>query len=373
MTPAEQFHPDSEPVADAADTQRRRPGPETEAIVRFDGVTKSFTTGKGRTKRDVTAVDDVTLDIRRGEIFGVIGYSGAGKSTLVRLINGLEPVTSGVVEVDGRRVDGRTENQLAPIRRDIGMIFQQFNLFTSRSVAGNVEYPLKQAGWSAADRRARVKELLEFVGLSERAGNYPEQLSGGQKQRVGIARALAANPKILLADESTSALDPETTQEVLALLRRANREFGITVVLITHEMDVVRSIADRVAVMDSGRVVEMGPTAQIFSAGQSPTTRRFVSTVVHAEPDAEELAHLRTRHDGRLVVLEIREGVDVGTVLSRAAAERGVGFRIVFGGVSVLQEQSFGSLTVELLGEPQAVEDTIARLAEATTVKEVSA
>ena len=165
----------------------------------------------------------------------------------------------------------------------------------------------------------------------------------------------------------------ETTQEVLSLLRRANREFGITVVLITHEMDVVRSIADRVAVMDSGCVVEMGPTAQIFSAGQSPTTRRFVSTVVHAEPDAEELAHLRARHDGRLVVLEIREGVDVGTVLSRAAAERGVGFRIVFGGVSVLQEQSFGSLTVELLGDPQAVEDTIARLAEATTVKEVSA
>lgn len=373
MTSTEDFHPESEPVADAADTQRRRPGAEVEAIVRFEDVTKSFITGKGQHKREVVAVDRVSLEIRRGEIFGVIGYSGAGKSTLVRLINGLEPITSGIVEVDGSRIDGRTEAQLAPIRHDIGMIFQQFNLFTSRTVAGNVEYPLKQAGWSATERRARVKELLEFVGLTERAGNYPEQLSGGQKQRVGIARALAANPKILLADESTSALDPETTQEVLALLRRANREFGITVVLITHEMDVVRSIADRVAVMDSGRVVELGPTVQIFSAPESPTTRRFVSTVVHAEPDTEELAHLRARHSGRLVVLDIREGVDVGAVLSRAAAERGVGFRIVFGGVSVLQEQSFGSLTVELTGDPAAVEDAIAELAQTTTVKEVSA
>mgnify|MGYP001028945820 CR=1 FL=1 len=373
MTSTEEFHPHSEPVADAAETGRRRPGAEVESIVRFEGVSKTFVTGKGRQQREVTAVDDVTLEIRRGEIFGVIGYSGAGKSTLVRLINGLEPVTSGVVEVDGRRVDGRTEAQLAPIRHDIGMIFQQFNLFTSRSVAGNVEYPLKQAGWPADRRRERVKELLAFVGLSERAGNYPEQLSGGQKQRVGIARALAANPKILLADESTSALDPETTQEVLALLRRANREFGITVVLITHEMDVVRAIADRVAVMDSGRVVELGPTVQIFSAPESPTTRRFVSTVVHAEPDTEELAHLRARHRGRLLVLDIREGVDVGSILSRAAAGRGVSFRIVFGGVSVLQEQSYGSLTVELTGDDRAVEDTIAELAQTTSVKEVSA
>lgn len=373
MTPTDQFHPESEPVPDAAEPARRRPGAQAPTIVRFEGVTKSFTTGRRKQQRVVTAVDDVSLEIRRGEIFGVIGYSGAGKSTLVRLINGLEPVTSGLVEVDGHRVDGRTEEQLAPIRRDIGMIFQQFNLFTSRSVAGNVEYPLKRAGWPTAKRKARVEELLRFVGLSERAGNYPEQLSGGQKQRVGIARALAANPKILLADESTSALDPETTQEVLGLLRRANREFGITVVLITHEMDVVRSIADRVAVMEDGRVVEMGPTVQIFAAPGEATTRRFVSTVVHTEPDAEELAHLRSESTGRLLVLEIREGIDVGTVLSRAAAQRSVMFRLVFGGVSVLQSQSYGSLTVELTGEPAAVAQTVTELSAVTTVKEVSA
>ncbi|KAA9393577.1 methionine ABC transporter ATP-binding protein [Kocuria coralli] len=356
----------------ATDNPLARPGEDAEVIVRFDGATKTFVTGKGKGRREVTAVDDVTLNIRRGEIYGVIGYSGAGKSTLVRMINGLEPATSGEIEVDGRRVDGRTEEQLAPIRRDIGMIFQQFNLFTSRTVAGNVEYPLIRAGWSKDKRKARVAELLQFVGLSERAGNYPEQLSGGQKQRVGIARALAAQPKILLADESTSALDPETTQEVLNLLRRANREFGITVVLITHEMDVVRSIADRVAVMDSGRVVEEGATAQVFSAPTTSTARKFVATVSHDEPDAEELAYLSEKRQGRLVVIDIRQGVDVGPVLSAAAA-RGVSFRIVFGGVSVLQKQSFGSLTVDLSGEPHVVDDAIEALSQVTTVKEVSA
>lgn len=356
----------------ATDSPMSRPGEDAEVIVRFENATKTFVTGKGKGRREVTAVEDVSLNIRRGEIYGVIGYSGAGKSTLVRMINGLEPATSGRIQVDGHQVDGRSEDQLAPVRRDIGMIFQQFNLFTSRTVAGNVEYPLIRAGWDKAKRKARVKELLQFVGLSERAGNYPEQLSGGQKQRVGIARALAAQPKILLADESTSALDPDTTQEVLGLLRRANREFGITVVLITHEMDVVRSIADRVAVMDSGRVIEEGPTARIFSRPQTETARRFVGTVSHDAPNPEELAHLTQHSQGRLVVVDVRDGVDVGSVLSSAAA-RGVRFRIVFGGVSVLQKQSFGSLTLDLAGETQAVEETIVALGQLTSVKEVSA
>ncbi|MDO4254980.1 MAG: methionine ABC transporter ATP-binding protein [Kocuria sp.] len=341
-------------------------------IVRFENATKAFVTGRGANRREVIAVDAVSLSIHQGEIYGVIGYSGAGKSTLVRMINGLEPATSGTIHVDGHRVDGRSEDQLAVVRREIGMIFQQFNLFTSRTVAGNIEYPLIRAGWDKAKRKARVAELLEFVGLSERAGNYPEQLSGGQKQRVGIARALAAQPKILLADESTSALDPGTTQEVLDLLRRANQEFGITVVLITHEMDVVRAIADRVAVMDNGRVIEEGTTAQIFSAPLTQTARRFVSTVSHDAPTQDELAYLSHHSQGRLVVVDIRDGVDIGPVLSTAAG-RGVSFRVVFGGVSVLQEQSFGSLTLDLAGDARAVEQAIADLAQLTTVKEVSA
>ena len=347
------------------------PATTAETLVRFQGVSKVFTTGSARRRRTVTAVDSVDLDIRRGEIFAVIGYSGAGKSTLVRLINGLEPVSSGSLEVAGQRVDGRTEAQLAPIRRDIGMIFQQFNLFTSRTVAGNVEYPLKRAGWKTAARRQRVAELLEFVGLTERAGNYPEQLSGGQKQRVGIARALATSPELLLADESTSALDPETTQEVLGLLRRVNRELGITIVLITHEMEVVRAVADRVAVMDAGRVVELGTTAEVFARPRAETTRRFVSSVMRTVPQEDELATLRAEHPGRLVLVDVTDRSRIGSVLS-AAARDGVEFDIAFGGVSILQSQSFGTLTLSLEGSDDAVSRTVDALRAVTTVQEVT-
>jgi len=347
------------------------PASTADALVRFKDVSKVFTTGSRRRPRTVTAVDSVNLEIRRGEVFAVIGYSGAGKSTLVRLINGLEPVTSGSLEVAGQRVDGRSETQLAPVRRDIGMIFQQFNLFTSRTVAGNIEYPLRRAGWKAEDRQARVAELLEFVGLTERAGNYPEQLSGGQKQRVGIARALATSPELLLADESTSALDPETTQEVLGLLRRVNRELGITIVLITHEMDVVRAVADRVAVMDGGRVVETGTTAEVFAHPQAETTRRFVSSVMRTVPREDELAKLRSEHPGRLVLVDIADRNRIGTALSEAARD-GVSFEIAFGGISILQSHTFGTLTLSLDGPEDAVSRAVEALRAVTTVQEVS-
>jgi len=347
------------------------PASTADALVRFKDVSKVFTTGSRRRPRTVTAVDSVNLEIRRGEVFAVIGYSGAGKSTLVRLINGLEPVTSGSLEVAGQRVDGRSETQLAPVRRDIGMIFQQFNLFTSRTVAGNIEYPLRRAGWKAEDRQARVAELLEFVGLTKRAGNYPEQLSGGQKQRVGIARALATSPELLLADESTSALDPETTQEVLGLLRRVNRELGITIVLITHEMDVVRAVADRVAVMDGGRVVETGTTAEVFAHPQAETTRRFVSSVMRTVPREDELAKLRSEHPGRLVLVDVADRNRIGTALSEAARD-GVSFEIAFGGISILQSHTFGTLTLSLDGPEDAVSRAVEALRAVTTVQEVS-
>src|SRR5690606_30424679 len=237
---------------------RHRPahqkGRTVSSIIEFRDVTKVFS---GR-RSTVTAVDHVSFSVEEGEIFAVIGYSGAGKSTLVRLINGLERVTSGELIVDGQDVVTMSESQMERKRRDVGMIFQQFNLFRSRTVAGNVAFPLKVAGWPRAEREARVAELLDFVGLLDRAHSYPDQLSGGQKQRVGIARALAARPKILLADESTSALDPETTQDVLRLLKQVNREIGVTVVVITHELEIVRAIADRVAILENGKVAEMG-------------------------------------------------------------------------------------------------------------------
>ena len=259
-------------------------GDSTEPMVVLDGVSKVF----GNGPKAVVAVDNVSLTINRGEIFAIIGYSGAGKSTLVRLINGLETTTSGTLTVGGFEISGKRDSELREARTNIGMIFQQFNLMNSRTVLGNVEFPLKIAGWSKKDRRARALEMLEFVGLADRADHYPNQLSGGQKQRVGIARALATNPALLLADESTSALDPETTHEVLALLKKVNRELGVTVVVITHEMDVVSAIADRVAVMESGRVVEQGNVYDVFSNPQTDVAKLFVATTVKLAPPARK-------------------------------------------------------------------------------------
>ena len=337
-------------------------------LIEFREVSKSFGSGANR----VTAVDAVTLSIARGEIFGIIGYSGAGKSTLVRLINALEPVTSGELLIDGVDVAQLSEAKLRRIRAGIGMIFQQFNLFRSRTVFGNVAYPLKVAGWPRADRRRRVAELLAFVGLTDKAWSYPDQLSGGQKQRVGIARALATNPKILLADESTSALDPETTADVLRLLARVNRELGVTIVVITHEMEVVRSIADRVAVLDAGRVIETGTVFDVFSDPQTETARRFVGTVLKNEPDEVEFERLRARHGGRLVTARVHDDGRLGAVLSDALATGGVRFEIVFGGISALQGKSFGSLTLELPGDDDAVDGLIADLRAITQVEEVA-
>ncbi|HTF47053.1 MAG TPA: ATP-binding cassette domain-containing protein, partial [Pseudonocardia sp.] len=203
-------------------------------VISFRGVSKEFS-ANGRNTAVIKAVDSADLDVEQGTVMGIIGYSGAGKSTLVRLVNGLEAPTDGSVVVNGKDLSGLREKDLRALRADVGMIFQQFNLFNSRTAAGNVAYPLKLAGWPAQRRRERVAELLEFVGIADKARQYPSQLSGGQKQRVGIARALATSPTILLADEATSALDPETTRDVLALLKKINRELGTTIVVITHE------------------------------------------------------------------------------------------------------------------------------------------
>ena len=336
-------------------------------LIRLSGVTKSYDVD-GST---VTALDGVDLEIAAGEIFAVIGQSGAGKSTLVRLINGLERVTSGTVVVDGVDISTLPERQVRPIRWRTGMIFQQFNLFASRTVAGNVIYPLKVAGWSKADREKRAAELLDFVGLLDRAHAYPDQLSGGQTQRVGIARALATSPPILLADESTSALDPATTADVLDLLRRVNRELGVTVVVITHEMDVVRAIADRVAVLSAGRIVETGTAFEVFAEPTSDTGRSFVSTALHDRPSTADLERLRAAHPGRIVIADVIDGAGIGGILSRAA-NAGVTFELLYGGISSLQQRSFGSLTVELTGSDESVDAVIAQLRAVTRVEEVA-
>ena len=336
-------------------------GSATEAYVRFEHVTKRFS-GNGRRGAELTALHDVSLELARGEVFGVIGHSGAGKSTLVRLINGLETPTEGRIHVGPHDLTALSERGRRAVRRDIGMIFQHFNLFRSRTVAGNVAYPLKVAGVGQPERDRRVARLLDFVGLLDRAHDHPEQLSGGQKQRVGIARALATEPSLLLADEATSALDPETTGEVLGLLRRVNRELGVTIVIITHELDVIRGVADRVAVLDGGRLVESGSLYEVFAHPRTDAAARFVGTTLRDRPSAATLARLRRTHPGRLVTVRVRDRTGASTALAATFLRHEVAAEIVFGGISELQDRPVGSLTFELTGPPGAVDASLATL-----------
>ncbi|KAB1658670.1 methionine ABC transporter ATP-binding protein [Pseudoclavibacter sp. CFCC 11306] len=342
------------------------------ALITLNGVSKAYPAPK-RGAEPIQAVDDVSLEVEEGSITAVIGYSGAGKSTLARLINALEPATSGRIVVDGREITALSERDLRRARLDIGMIFQQFNLLESKTVAKNVEFPLRVAGRDRGERRARVQELLDFVGLSDRSRNYPEQLSGGQKQRVGIARALATSPRILLADEATSALDPETTQEVLALLSRVNREFGVTIVIITHEMDVVRSIADHVVVMEHGRVVEQGEVYDTFSNPKQNVTRRFVRTLVSPTPPEAEMQELRALHPGRLLSVRVLDGDTAQKGLEHAAADRdGLDLELIYGGVSTIQGRGFGYLLYEVTGSTPVVAEFIAAAVDDANIEEVA-
>jgi D-methionine transport system ATP-binding protein len=334
------------------------------ATVTLREVTKDFVGGS----HTVRAVDGVSLDIAAGEIFGIIGYSGAGKSTLVRLVNALETPTSGEVVVDGTKLAGMPERRLRPVRAGIGFIFQQFNLLSSRTVAGNVGYPLRVARWPRAKRAARVAELLDFVGLSDKARQYPDQLSGGQKQRVGIARALATSPSLLLADEATSALDPETTRDVLDLLRRVNTELGITIMVITHEMSVVSYLCHRVAVMEAGRVVESGDVYDIFAAPRQEVTRRFISTALHDRPGPDTVERLRARHTGRLVTVAVTDTGGSPTLLTTLLRTHQVDGSIVYGGITEIGARPLGSVTWELVGADVDVDAVLATLRERTEV-----
>jgi D-methionine transport system ATP-binding protein len=239
-------------------------------VVRLGSVSKSF--------GSVQALDDVTFEVQRGEILGIIGRSGAGKSTLIRCLNGLEKPDRGRVEILGRDIAPLSEHALRAVRPQIGMIFQHFNLLSAKTAAENVALPLKIAGVARPERTERVRELLDLVDLTDKARSYPAQLSGGQKQRVGIARALAARPALLLSDEATSALDPETTLSILNLLRDINRHLGLTIVMITHEMSVVRAVSDRVIVLDEGRVLEEGDALSVFTAPQAALTERLLGS-----------------------------------------------------------------------------------------------
>lgn len=320
-------------------------------MIRLTDVSKTYRKGKGETR----ALREVSLRVSPGEIFGVIGPSGAGKSTLLRCINLLERPDSGEVWVDGRNITALAGTPLRRERQAIGMVFQHFNLLSSRTVAGNVAFPLEIAGVPQSGVGPRVKELLSLVGLEDKAGAYPRELSGGQKQRVGIARALANHPKVLLCDEATSALDPETTKSILVLLRRINRELGLTIALITHELAVVREVCDRVAVLEDGRIVEAGPVLEVFARPQAALTRRFVQGLFGAELPAEvRERRLKLAHPGRegvLARLSFIGEVAGEPVISEVVRRFGVDANILSGHIDHLGATPFGQLVVEFSGD----------------------
>ena len=314
-------------------------------MIEFHDVHKAYTVNG----QSIVALQPTHLGVQPGEIFGLIGHSGAGKSTLLRLINRLEEPSGGRIIVDGVDVTALDAQGLRRFRQRVGMIFQHFNLLASKTVANNVAMPLKLAGELSKEQISqRVTELLARVGLSEHANKYPAQLSGGQKQRVGIARALATEPKILLCDEATSALDPQTTGHVLQLLAEINRELGLTIVLITHEMDVIRRVCDRVGVMDAGVIVESGLVSEVFLHPQHPTTQRFVQ-----ESDGDNDLSLEEEYqlvNGRIVRLTFLGESTYAPLLGQIARDTGVDYSILAGRIGRIKDQACGQLTLALTG-----------------------
>lgn len=340
-------------------------------MIELTHISKDFASG-GRT---VHAVQDVSLLIGKGEIFGIIGFSGAGKSTLVRCINLLERPTSGSVTVDGKEMTALSARELRQARKKIGMIFQHFNLMPSRTVFGNVAYPLRGSGLSREQIADKVHRLLELVGIGDKAEAYPKQLSGGQKQRVAIARALANDPNVLLCDEATSALDPQTTKAILRLLKNLNEKLGITVVIITHEMAVVKEICDRVAVMEHGRVVEQGEVFNVFADPRQEITRSFIHTTSNLrkiEELIEEDSPVVQLKPGELIVRlsYIQRNVSE-PLISTVSRKFDIVLNIIFSDIAIVQNAPIGSTVAIISGERAQITQAIAYLIEKNVGVEV--
>ncbi len=334
-------------------------------MVRFEAVSKIYPAY--RDKPGVQALQHIDFAIPRGSITGVIGRSGAGKSSLVRLINGLEKPTTGRVVVDGRDISSLVGRELRLAQRSIGMIFQHFNLLSSRTAADNIALPLEIAGWSKADIAVRVSELLDLVGIADKHDRYPSELSGGQKQRVGIARALATRPNVLLSDEATSALDPQTTRAILDLLANINREIGVTVVLITHEMSVVRQLAKEVVVIDAGNIVERGHVADIFTQPKHPITQSFLAEVLGDTIPVSLASRLEPQPipGGRAVIrLQVR-GTDAGdTIVARLARELAIDVALLSARIDEIGGQHVGSLIIGIPGGEATARQVLAHLSQ---------
>ena len=322
-------------------------------MIRFEHVSKTFQTKNG----PFDALKDVSFEIEKGDIYGVIGYSGAGKSTLIRMVNALETPTSGNVWVEGKDIGTLNQKELRNLRKGIGMIFQQFNLLESKNIYDNVAIALKLNGVSKKDIEKRVTELLDFVELSDKKYSYPGQLSGGQKQRVGIARALANNPSILLCDEATSALDPKTTDSILELLKKINEMLHITIVIITHEMNVIQKICNKVAVMDYGQVVETGSVIQVFSNPQSDIAKRFVGNLIRdviPEPLVESIR--RETRNSRLLRIKLENTDSTEPLLWEINRRFEVETNILYSTINVIQGIVVGIMLVLFIGTDEEIE-----------------
>ena len=328
-------------------------------MIRLENVSKTFTDSN----KEVHAVNNVSLTINDGDIFGIIGFSGAGKSTLVRCINLLERPTEGEVFVDDAEITALSGKELRKARKKIGMIFQHFNLMPSRTIFGNVAYPLRGSGLSKEEIKEKVHHLLELVGISEKENAFPSQLSGGQKQRVAIARALANDPSILLCDEATSALDPQTTKSILKLLQQLNQTLGITVVVITHEMAVVKEICNRVAVMDHGDVVEEGEVFHVFASPKEPLTRSFIKTTSNLQKIEELIAAdspvVATKQGELIVRLSYVEKNTSEPLISTVTQKFGIILNIVFADVEIVQNAPIGGTVAIVSGESSKIDEAL--------------
>ncbi|WP_026959141.1 methionine ABC transporter ATP-binding protein MetN [Aliagarivorans taiwanensis] len=341
-------------------------------MIELKQVSKTYTHA-GRT---VAALRPLDLQVERGEIFGIIGSSGAGKSTLIRCVNLLERPDGGQVLVDGLDLTTLPAKQLRAARQDVAMIFQHFNLLNSRTVFGNVALPLELAGADKQQIANKVASLLELVGLADKANSYPAMLSGGQKQRVAIARALAVDPKVLLCDEATSALDPETTSAILDLLKRINQQLGLTILLITHEMDVVKRICDKVAIIDDGALVEQGPVGEFFANAKTELAKRFIASTMHLEVPASYQRRLHSNAKASshpLVKLSFRGDAVDAPVISQVARKFNIDLSIVSAQMDYLGGNKFGLMLVELSGEQAAIQDSLAYFEQHNITAEVVA
>lgn len=315
-------------------------------MIEVKNLVKEFKTEDGTFR----ALDDLSFKVNRGEIYGVIGLSGAGKSTLVRCINRLEEPTSGEIIVDGKSIINLNEKELRAARKDIGMIFQYFNLFMQKTVAENIAYPLLISGVSKADIEKRVDELLNFIDLKDKKNSYPSELSGGQKQRVAIARAIATNPSVLLSDEGTSALDPANTESVLNLLKKIVKEFNMTIIMITHQMEVAKEICDRIAVMQAGKIIEENNTKELFTNPKTSVTRSFIKNL---EDEVEEGYVNGNDYKGDVLRLSYADENYDKPILSQCVKKFDIDFSILSGNINKLNISSVGYLTVQILGKEE--------------------